>query len=165
MSNLVVNNLYFVVSFSILSLMYAGLLRGVRAVIYGLLVMVLCFFIWDSVALQSITGVQSHVMTLCGVLLLGYSVVYYDYLLHITPASKLSKNPFFWVNCAVCYYYGLNLFIFIFSNYIFENLNENEIIVVWTFHTFNNIIKNTLLAIGIYQACKTSIKDVQPEHF
>jgi hypothetical protein len=164
-SNLVINNLYFVASFTILSLMYAGLLRGGRTVIYGLIVLALCFFIWDSVAAQSITGVQSYVITLCGVLLLGYSIVYYDYLLQITPASKLSKNPFFWVNSAVAYYYGLNLFIFIFSTYIFENLKDNEIIVVWIFHNLNNIIKNILMAIGVYQACKRSIKDVQPEHF
>ncbi len=153
-SNLVVNNLYFLATFVILSLLYARLLRGGRTAIYGFIALTICFFAWDSLSQQSLSGVQSYVITLYSVLALGYSLVYFDHLLHTSPAFDLAKFPFFWVNAAVTYYYGLNLFIFIFSTYIFENLKDNEILVVWIFHNLNNTVKNLLLAVGIYLAGK-----------
>ncbi len=153
-SNLVINNLYFLASFVILSLLYARLLTGGRTAIYIFIGLTVCFSAWDSLTQQSITGVQSYVITLCSVLAFGYSLIYFDHLLHTSPASDLTKFPFFWINSAIMYYYGMNLFIFIFSTYIFENLKDNEILVVWIFHNVNNIIKNILLAIGIYHAGK-----------
>lgn len=153
-SNLVINNLYFLAAFLILSGLYSHLLRGAKMVIYAFMAVVLCFFVWDSFSQQSITGVQSYVITLCSVLLLGYATVYYEHLLHTSPVTDLLRYPFFWINSAVTYYYGLNFFIFIFSTYIFENLKDHEIVVVWIFHNTNNIIKNILLAVGIYYAGK-----------
>jgi hypothetical protein len=153
-SNLVINNLYFLASFVVLSLLYARLLSGGRTAIYIFIAAAICFFAWDSLTQQSITGVQSYIITLCSVLALAYSLIYFDHLLHTSPASDLAKFPFFWINSAIMYYYGMNLFIFIFSTYIFENLKDNEILIVWIFHNVNNTIKNTLLAIGIYNAGK-----------
>jgi len=154
LSNLVINNLYFLASFVILSLLYAQLLRAGRGAIYIFAALAICFFTWDSFTQQSITGVQSYVITFCSVLALTYSLIYFDHLLHTSPASNLAKFPLFWINSAIMYYYGMNLFIFIFSTYIFENLQDNEILVVWIFHNMNNIIKNVLLATGIYHAGK-----------
>jgi hypothetical protein len=154
LSNLVINNLYFLISFVILSLLYARLLSGGRTAVYVVIVVSICFFAWDSLTQQSISGVQSYIITLCSVLALGYSLIYFDQLLHTSPASDLAKFPFFWINSAFMYYYGMNLFIFIFSTYIFENLKDNEILVVWIFHNVNNTIKNILLATGIYNARK-----------
>jgi hypothetical protein len=154
MSNLVINNLYFLASFVVLSLLYVRLLSGGKIAIYIFIVAVICFFAWDSLNKQSISGVQSYVITLCSVLALGYSLIYFDHLLHTSPASDLGKFPFFWINSAIMYYYGMNLFIFIFSTYIFENLKDNVILVVWIFHNVNNTIKNILLAIGINNASK-----------
>ncbi|SKC85138.1 hypothetical protein SAMN05660236_4832 [Ohtaekwangia koreensis] len=134
--------------------MYSYLLRSSRTLIYTFMGVVLCFFVWDSLAQQNITGVQSYMITFCTVLLLGYATVYYEHLLHTSPVTVLLKYPLFWINSAVTYYYGLNFFIFIFSTYIFENLKDHEIVVVWIFHNTNNIIKNVLLAVGIYYAGK-----------
>jgi len=152
--NLIVINLYFVASFVILSILYARLLKGGKTAIRAFIGLVICFFAWSSLTQQSVVGIQSYVITLCGVLILGYALVYFDHLLHTSPATDLLKFPLFWLNSAITYYYGLNLFIFIFSTYIFENLKEDEIIAVWIFHNLNNIIKNILLAIGCYHAGK-----------
>jgi len=154
MSNLIVNNVYFVLSFGILSLIYTQLLQGARIVIYLAYAATLVLFVFDSCCAQSITGVQSYVITLCSVLALGYSIVYFEHLRHTLPVANLTRSPFFWVNASVGYYFGLNLFIFVFSTYIFENLKEDEILAVWIFHNLNNIIKNILLGIGMYYASR-----------
>jgi hypothetical protein len=148
-SNHAVNNLYFLVSFILLSLMYMHLLSGIKHAIYSLIAASLCLFVWDTFCIQSIAGVQSYLLTFCGVLSIGYSFIYYDHLLDTIPATDIMRFPFFWINTAVAYYFGLNLFLFIFSTYIFENLKDEEILAVWSFHNLNNIVKNILFAVGL----------------
>lgn len=148
-SNHVVNNIYFMVSFIVLSLMYAQPLVDARPSIYSFIGVAFCLFIWDTFCLQSITGVQSYIATFCAILSIGYAIIYYDHLLTTLPATNITRLPFFWINTAVTYYFGLNLFLFVFSTYIFENLKDEEILVVWIFHNVNNIIKNILYAIGL----------------
>lgn len=147
--NHAVNNLYFLVSFVVLSLIYTHLVDGVRMAIYSLIAVCLCLFIWDTFCVQSIVGVQSYLLTFCCVLSIGYSIIYYDHLLDTIPARDIMRVPFFWVNTAIAYYFSLNLFIFIFSTYIFESLKDEEILVVWSFHNLNNIIRNILFAVGV----------------
>ena len=147
--NHAVNNLYFLISFVVLSLMYTQLVDGVKQAIYSLIAVSLCLFIWDTFCVQSIAGVQSYLLTFCCILSIGYSLIYYDHLLETVPARDIKRFPFFWVNTAVAYYFGLNLFLFIFSTYIFENLKDEEILAVWSFHSLNNIVKNILFAVGV----------------
>ena len=148
-SNHAVNNIYFLVSFAVLSLMYARLLPDVKQAIYSFIGVACCIFIWDTFCIQTITGVQSYVITFCAILSIGYALIYYDHLLNKRPALYIMQYPFFWINSAVIYYFGLNLFLFAFSNYIFENLKDEEVIAVWAFHNLNNIIKNILFAVGL----------------
>lgn len=148
-SNHAVNNLYYLVSFTVLSLLYSRLLPDVRQAIYSFVGVACCVFIWDTFCIQSITGVQSYVITFCAVLSIGYAIIYYDHLLNKRPALYIMHYPFFWINSAVMYYFGLNLFLFAFSNYIFENLKDDEILAVWSFHNVNNIVRNILFATGL----------------
>lgn len=157
-SNHFTNNIYFIVSFGVISFMYACLLPGVKLAIYSVYAATVCLFFWDTFCVQSIFGVQSYVVTLCSVLSLGYSITYYDYLLEITPSVTITRYPFFWINTAIAYYFGLNLFLFIFSTYIFGNLKDEEIISVWIFHNLNNVVKNVLFAIGLSRAHDKNIE-------
>lgn len=152
LSNHAVNNLYFLVSFVILSLMYMHLLCDVKHAIYSLIAASLCLFIWDTFCIQSIAGVQSYLLTFCCVLSIGYSIIYYDHLLDTIPAMNIMRLPFFWINTAVAYYFGLNLLLFVFSTYIFENLKDEEVLAVWAFHNLNNVFKNILFAVGLSRA-------------
>lgn len=138
--------------------MYTCLLPGVKLAIYSVYAATVCLFFWDTFCVQSIFGVQSYVVTLCSVLSLGYSITYYDYLLEITPSVTITRYPFFWINTAIAYYFGLNLFLFIFSTYIFGNLKDEEIISVWIFHNLNNVVKNVLFAIGLSRAHDKNIE-------
>jgi drug/metabolite transporter (DMT)-like permease len=151
-SNIPVINLYFIVSFGIISLMYARLLRSTKHAIYSFFGVTFAFFILDCYYIQGFGTLQSYVATLCGILAIGYSVIYYDHLLNTIPVSSIRRLPFFWINTAVAYYFSFNLFILVFGTFIFENLKEVEIHAVWVFHNLNNIIKNGLFAIGLYYA-------------
>lgn len=156
-SNHAVNNIYFLVSFIILSLIYTLLLPDVKQAIHSFIGVAFYIFIWDTFCIQSITGVQSYVLTFCAVLSLGYALVYFDNLLSKRPALVIMHDPFFWINSAFAYYFGLNLFLFIFSTYIFENLKDEEVVAVWIFHNLNNIIRNILFAIGLSLVRKTDV--------
>jgi hypothetical protein len=148
-SNHIVNNIYFLVSFVILSLMYAQPLSDARPSIYSFIGVAFCLFVWETFGLQTVVGAQSYVATFSAILSIGYSIVYYDHLFSTMPAINIMRAPFFWINTAVTYYFGLNLFLFIFSTYIFENLKDEEILCIWIFHNLNNIIRNILYATGL----------------
>jgi hypothetical protein len=148
-ANHVVNNIYFLASFMVLSLMYAQPLSDARPSIYSFIGVAFCLFVWDTFCLNDIAGAQSYVATFCAVLSIGYSIIYYDHLISTMPGTNIMQVPFFWINTAVIYYFGINLFLFVFSTYIFENLKNEEILVVWAFHNANNIIRNILYAIGL----------------
>ncbi|HEY9004854.1 MAG TPA: hypothetical protein VIM75_01905 [Ohtaekwangia sp.] len=151
-ANIFLINVYFIVSFGILSLMYARLLRNAKPAIYSFFAFSAAVFVIDTFCIHGIERMQNYVTTLCSVLALGYAVVYYDHLLGTTDAQKIKRLPFFWINTAVAYYFGLNLVIFIFSTFVFENLHEDEVLTVWMFHNLNNIMRNLLLAAGLYYA-------------
>ena len=83
---------------------------------------------------------------------LGYVILYYEHVLHDFPIINTKRLPFFWINTAVAYYYCFDFFIFIFDTYIFENMDDTQILGVWIFHNFNNVAKNILFAVGINYA-------------
>lgn len=150
--NIPLINVYFIASFTVLSLIYARLLRAVKFQINSFTIFSIIFFIVDSFYMEGITNFQSYVQTLCGVLTLGYAVLYYDHVLNDFPLINIKRHPFFWFNTAVAYYYSLNLFIFIFDTFIFENMDDTQILGVWIFHNLNNVVKNILFAVGINYA-------------
>ena len=150
--NIPVINIYFIASFSALSFIYARLLRSVEFQIHSFTILSIIFFVVDSCYIEGFTNFQSYVQTLCGVLTLGYAILYYDHVLHDFPVINIKQLPFFWINTAVAYYYSFNFFIFVFDTFIFENMDETQILGVWIFHNFNNVVKNILFAVGIYYA-------------
>ena len=91
------------------------------------------------------------------VFLFGYSLVYYDHLIHTIPARNIFSYPLFWINSAIAYYYCFNLFLFIVSTYAFENLKSNEVLAIGIFHNVNNIVKNALFTVGLLNLTRENI--------
>jgi len=150
-------NVYFLVSFSVLSFMYARLLHGAKQAILSFIGIGFACFLWDTFCIHTIVTMQSYTVTLFSVLAIGYTLVYYDHLLSTMPAMNITRFPFFWINTAVAYYFCFNLFLFVFSTYIFENLKEEEVLAVWIFHNLNNTIKNILFAVGLSHVSERNV--------
>jgi hypothetical protein len=150
--NQVAVNLYFVVLFIVLSNIYAFLLPEWADGIFTICYVYCIFFVINSLYIQEINAIQSYATAVAGAFLLVYAVLYYHYLIKITPVSNPVKYLPFWINSAVTYYFGFNFIIFILCTYISFQLKEKEVVMMWAFHNVNNIIKNILFTVGICYA-------------
>jgi len=156
-SNIPVGNIYLVVMFTVLSFMYSKLLTLSRSVILKIGIGCIIFFVVNSIYGQGLTTIQNYTLLLYGVMLIGYSLVYYDHLIHTIPVRDILSFTPFWINSGIAYYFCFNLFIFIACTYVFENLKPNEVLAVWIFHNVNNIVKNLLFTVGIVKLTSENI--------
>jgi hypothetical protein len=150
LSSIGVVNIYFIVQFFLLSLIYRVLFPDD----YNLPILVLTglnitFFIINSIFGQGIEHIQSYPVSSSGALILLYAFLYYRHLITSLPAADLLKYPPLWINSAVAYYFSFTLLVFLVSTYAFLNLKSSEVITLWAFHNFNNIVKNILFAIAV----------------
>src|SRR5260221_4627387 len=143
-------NIFFVVQITLLSQIFALLLKEWKIVFITLAVF-WAFFILNSIFLQPINEYQSLLRLIGGLIILGHSVYYYFLLFKNLPTDSLLRYSPSWIVDDVSYYFSFNLFLFVIANYLFKN--EPEIrILFWGFHSINNVIKNCLFAAGIYLA-------------
>jgi len=151
-------NVYFILSFLVLSLLYACLLHDVKEYIYKIAIACVVFFLIDSLFVQGVKVIQSYTTTLCSVITIGYCfILYYDLITNL-PSFNISRNYLFWLNTGVVFYYSFNLLLFVFSTYVFINLSAYEVMAMWLFHNLNNIIKHVLFSIAIYRGVKVGIQ-------
>lgn len=59
-------------------------------------------------------------------------------------------EPFFWINSSVLLYFGGNLVLFIFNNYLLKN-KTSGFMAMWTIHSCLNILYNCLIAIAFWK--------------
>lgn len=154
--NIPIGNIYLVLLIIVLSFMYSKML-GAGSATMKICIGCVLFFIVNSLYLQGLTIFQNYTLALYGVILIGYSLVYYDHLLHTIPVRNLLSYPLFWINSAIAYYFCFNLFIFIGSTYAFENLKPNDVLAIWIFHNANNIVKNALFTVGLLNLTRENI--------
>ena len=78
--------------------------------------------------------------------------VYYFYtVIAELSIPVLTDYYFFWINSALLFYFGTNLFISFFENYI-RYLGNQAQASLWSIHLISGIIFNLLLAMGIWKA-------------
>lgn len=157
LSNIPVGNIYLVLMFTVLSFMYSKMLALSHSAILKICIGCIVFFIVNSLYMQGLTTIQNYTLVLYGVILIGYSMIYYDHLIHTIPVRDILSFPPFWINSAIAYYFCFNLFIFIACTYAFENLKPNEVLAIWIFHNVNNIVKNALFTVGLLNLTRENI--------
>jgi len=61
-----------------------------------------------------------------------------------------TKEPFFWINSGILLYFGGNLVLFVFNNYLLQNKTAGHL-AMWAIHSCLNILYNCIIAIGIWK--------------
>ena len=149
-SNLQVGNLYCLLSFIVISLIYRQFLKESRTMIAIITILFVVFFGIDSFFLQKITTFQSYTRILASIICIGYAVLFYNRSNKTSPVNDPVRDSPFWINTAFWYYFTVNVFLFCASSFIFNEAPTNIAMVFWGFHNFNNIVRNLLLTLGIY---------------
>jgi hypothetical protein len=150
LSNGAVVQIYFVTQFVLLSLIYAVLVPSLNKVIFFVTVGVLFYFIYCSFYIGFTPEAQGYNTTVHTVVLIIYVIAYVTHLNNTIPTTTILWYTPFWINTAVLFYYGFNVFLFISNNDAFSNYSGSGLKLFWMYHNGNNIIKNVLLAMAIY---------------
>lgn len=144
-------NTYFIIQFGILSLIYHQLLNKTPLVrtlfiIYSILMLV------DIFAFKSFNEFQNWIRLFECLSLMLYS--YNSYTTTQGDSGKDSNQHYLivWINLAVLFYSISNLYLFFLGNYIFKELFREDAMVIWGFHSINNIVKNIFFAIALFEA-------------
>ncbi|HET9057062.1 MAG TPA: hypothetical protein VFN30_09480 [Chitinophagaceae bacterium] len=152
-SSMPVVNIYFIAQFLLLSYIFSLLLSS-RKLIYVITALYLIVYLLFILELEHVNNFQSGLRTIEDIVILTYCVLYYRQLMETLPAENIWQYSPFWITTAVFFYFGSNLFLFIMGNDVFKNLPIKNAMTVWGFHNVNNIVKNILVAVGIYYAGK-----------
>ena len=71
------------------------------------------------------------------------------YILKKMIFDVIINEPFLWFNTAILLYFGGNLILFVFNNYLLQYTSSH--LALWTIHALLNIIYNIALAIGFWK--------------
>ncbi len=144
--NIFIGNTYIFISLFVFSYIYLLFLQN-KKIIYATAATFFAFFLVNIFLIQPFSDFQSWLFLLEAIIVVIYSVSYYNKLFKTN--IDLIKFPSFWFNTAMFTYFTFNIFLFIIINYIIKNVSIEISTIYWSFHNFNNALKNILFAVAI----------------
>ena len=152
-NNWPVGNLYLLVQFVIL---FKVVNDGTNKLFNAAFVICLCFSSFDFLVLETPTVFNSFSAYANGILMIILSLSFLRTVMIEMPVERVQSLPMFWVSFGVLLYYGGNVFLFLFNNYLIEHLPYNYK-VVWMLHNTLNIFKNLFLFLGLWSNFRNRI--------
>lgn len=149
-------NTYFAGLFVLLILFYRSLISDKRGWLTAFVVIYILTLSINSLFFQPLTDFQGYTRAVEGVLLITCTIWLFASMIEKLPVPDIRWYGLFWINTAILYYFSFDLLLFVFSDFVFENLTPQEGRVFWVFHNVNNIVKNFLFALGIYYSGRES---------
>ncbi len=157
-SNIVFINSYYIVQFLALSYIYSIIIPDKKWV-YGGVILFTVFLGINILFIQSFTKFQGWMIFVEGIILLGYAGMSSLNFLQVAHLSiTLLDRLAGWINLAVIFYFIPNLFLFLIRELMFPELDTDTARTYWSFHNCVNILKNILLALGIYYTTYTRLR-------
>ncbi len=114
-----------------------------------LLSLFLLFAILNALFLQKIDTFNTYARGLESLMIISLSLLAFNKILVELDTRYPTKQPIFWVNTGVLFYFSGNLVVFVLSNYI---SNDNQLLLVaWGIHAILMALLNCFIAIGLWQ--------------
>jgi len=150
-------NLYSLFEFLGISFLYASLLPHWKKGIYFAMALFAGFYAVDSYWVEDIKAIQDYPLLVESVIVIGYCIAYFFHSLKTVGHDySLIRDGKFWINIAFISYFIYSIGLFAIVNHIFTQLEPATAQALWNIHNINYIIKNLLLAIGVYCIGKTA---------
>jgi len=94
-------------------------------------------------------SINSYSLIVGSIITILYSLFYFYWLLRELPTLHLHKFPMFWINSGWIIFSSGNLFLFAFTSYLVNVLNNN-LLYYWSMFNFLAIIKSSMIVYGIW---------------
>ncbi len=154
---------YVILSFWIYAIIYFHMLKQIRLrlifLIISLFFTIFCAF--DSLFYQKLSSFPSINIILSNVILVGFSLFYFKYLIDVNPFEPLKKNSLFWFNISVLAYFSIQIFIWGILNYLMRNQNKKDMTILLSFAIYVSICYYIALGFAILLDIKTSKTDIE----
>ncbi len=134
-NNLFLGHIHTVIEFLLLSRVYQIEFRHFLPSRFFLILVIifLSFCLLNTYFWQPYTANNSYAKTLESIILIGLAMTYFYKTLREAKIEKLEKEPLFWINCAILMYFSVDIFIFIFSNYMLQ-IAGSLATQIWVIH-------------------------------
>jgi len=141
--------LYCIAVFPIISgIYYNALGRQHKKIFIWASILFVLFAIRNMLFVQQ-TAINSYTLILESIVVIIYSLYYFYWLLKELPTAQLQRLPMFWINSAYIIYFSGNLFLFVFTSYLVNVLNNN-LLVYWTLHNVLGIIEGLMIIVALW---------------
>lgn len=151
--NLPALHFYLLFEFALISLFYLRHLDNYinRKWIYFISSVFIIYSVINSIFIQNITDYPNIPRAIEALILIVFSLIYFNKVLIEAKISALTKEPLIWINLAVLIYFSGNFVYHIMFNMILEYSRETARMIGILF-TLLNIIYYILIAIGFWKA-------------
>jgi hypothetical protein len=95
------------------------------------------------------SSINSYTLIIQSIIIICYSLYYFYWLLRELPTSQLHLLPMFWINSAYILFFSGNLFLFVFTSYLVNVLN-NDLLVYWSLHNVLGIIEGLMIIVALW---------------
>lgn len=146
-----IGNLYMILQFSFLILIFRRQLQSNRIIDIVHIVFVL-FYVVNISVFQGPWIFNSVTNAVACIILIVITMYYFYRLLNDLPTDNIQSLPMLWLSFAVLVYYAGNFFLFLAANYLTYGGVEGTHLLMWNLHNLLNIIKNILFAIALWQS-------------
>ena len=140
-------NLFFLIQFGLLFQILGanGNTSFIQIILWGCI----AFGLFDLFFFEGPKTFNSYSSYATGILMIISALTYLYKLLSEMPVEKVHTLPLFWLAFGVLVYYGGNLFLFLFNNYLITHLPQNHQ-SIWELHNVLNISKNVFFFVTLW---------------
>jgi hypothetical protein len=140
---------YQIVVFPIISSIYYHAIDRKHKFFFTLIaILYIAFGLLNMLLIQK-SSINSYTLIIKSIILICYSIYYFYWLIRELPTAQLHRLPMFWINSAYIIYFSGNLFLFVFTSYLVNVLN-NDLLVYWTLHNVLGIIEGLMIIVALW---------------
>jgi len=146
------NNYPVIHVYLILSLIFFGLIYYkaffdplIKKIVVILTSVGLAVMIYNLIFIEKILMFPSITDTVLSVIVIFYSLMFFFQLLNRQEFIHIEKQPLFWINASILFYYSVTIFLFM----LYRKLSPEQEIIYFAINGITNVITNILFTIGI----------------
>jgi len=145
----ILQSIYWIINFCMITLIfYHGLNKRNKNTYFFLAGIVIMFSILNLLFIQK-GQINSYSNTLMAIVIIIYAVHYFYRIMIDLPTANIHQLPMFWFNSGFLVYNAGTLFLYVFTDYLVNVLNNN-LLLYWGFHNILNIIMHVIVLIGLW---------------
>jgi hypothetical protein len=140
---------YDIIVFPLITTIYYNSVGGRHKRLFIFISIAVVLFTIINVAFIQKSSINSYTLVIQSIVIICYCLYYFYWLLRELPTSQLHLLPMFWINSAYILFFSGNLFLFVFTSYLVNVLN-NDLLVYWSLHNVLGIIEGLMIIVALW---------------